>query len=451
MPSGTRLEGRGSSSGRHLGSQESSGGLGLGPSPRVLKLREKLLAFMQEHIYPAEAVLEEHAGSESRWKIHPLLEVLKEKARSQGLWNLWIPADSAALAQHLLDGGAASHGGAGQNLVGAGLSNLEYAHLCEVMGRSVYAPEVFNCSAPDTGNMEVLLRYGTPAQQRAWLAPLLRGEIRSCFAMTEPAVASSDATNITASINREGDEYVLTGRKWWTSGACDPRCRLAIFMGKSDPTAATHRQQSMVLVDMAAPGVTVLRPLTVFGFDDAPHGHAEVAFEGVRVPRANLLLGEGQGFEIAQGRLGPGRLHHCMRLIGAAERGLEAMAARALQRKTFGRALAKHGSVVETVAECRLEIEAARLMVLQAAHELDTKGNKRARNVIALAKVSAPRAAQRVLDAAIQLHGGGGVSSDFPLARLWAYARTLRLADGPDEVHLGAIGRAELAVAQSRL
>lgn len=435
----------GRSSGRSAG-----GGPGLGPSPRALELKEKLLAFMQEHVYPAEAVFEEHAASEGRWNIHPLLEVLKQKARAQGLWNLWIPADSAALAQHLLDEGGAG-GGGGRDLVGAGLSNLEYAHLCEVMGRSVYAPEVFNCSAPDTGNMEVLLRYGSPAQQRAWLAPLLDGRARSCFAMTEPAVASSDATNITASIVRDGDEYVLTGRKWWTSGACDPRCRVAIFMGKTSPGAPPHRQQSMVLVDMAAPGVRVLRPLTVFGFDDAPHGHAEVAFDGVRVPRGNLLLGEGRGFEIAQGRLGPGRLHHCMRLIGAAERGLEAMAARALQRKAFGRALAEHGSVVETVAECRLEIEGARLLVLHAAHELDVKGNKAARNTIALAKVAAPRAAQKVLDAAIQLHGGGGVSSDFPLARLWAYARTLRLADGPDEVHLGAIGRAELAVAQSRL
>eukprot|EP00271_Cylindrocystis_brebissonii_P009769 TRINITY_DN2500_c0_g2_i2.p1 TRINITY_DN2500_c0_g2~~TRINITY_DN2500_c0_g2_i2.p1 ORF type:complete len:383 (+),score=96.89 TRINITY_DN2500_c0_g2_i2:462-1610(+) len=376
------------------------------------------------------------------------MEELKGRARKQGLWNLWIPADSAALAAETMRRGNEE----GSLLVGAGLSNLEYAHVCEVMGRSVWAPEVFNCSAPDTGNMEVLLRYGTSEQQQTWLLPLLEGRIRSCFAMTEPQVASSDATNIEASITacregeaeEEGEFLVLNGRKWWTSGACDPRCRLAIFMGRSSPEAPTHRQQSMVLVDMQSPGVEVVRPLTVFGFDDAPHGHAEVHFRNVRVPKANLLLEDGAGFQIAQGRLGPGRLHHCMRLIGAAVRGLECMVARSLERTVFGRRLAETGSVEQQVAECCLEIAGSRLLVLHAAHELDRRGNKAAREALAMAKVAAPRAALRVLDAAIQLHGAAGVSSDFPLARLWVGARTLRIADGPDEVHLSSLGRAEI-------
>eukprot|EP00897_Mesotaenium_endlicherianum_P002862 jgi/Mesen1/2603/ME000166S01727 len=442
--------------------------VGLAPTAKVRALRARVEAFMREHVYAAETVLEEHAQADGgrRWSVHPLVERLKGLAQQQGLWNLWIPADSAALAQKVLQEGQVGV----PNLVGAGLSNLEYAHVCEPMGTSAWAPELFNCSAPDTGNMEVLLRYGSAQQQRTWLLPLLQGTIRSCFAMTEPAVASSDATNIEASITREGEEYVVTGRKWWTSGAMDPRCAVAIFMGKSDPSAAPHRhalsssplpplapkggmqlasqlaagQQSMVLVDMKAPGVKVLRPLTVYGSDDAPHGHAEVLFDRVRVPVSNLLLGEGRGFEIAQGRLGPGRLHHCMRLIGAAERGLQAMTERSLQRTAFGRPLARHGAVAQQVAECRVAIEGARLLVLQAAHDLDRLGNKKARNAIAIAKVVAPRAALQVLDAAIQVHGGAGVCSDFPLARLWIAARTLRIADGPDEVHLGTIARAEL-------
>eukprot|EP00850_Spirogloea_muscicola_P019106 SM000183S04000 [mRNA] locus=s183:121313:127018:- [translate_table: standard] len=414
---------------------------GFRPSKRVLEIRSKLLAFMKREVYPNEEVLEAHAVSKTKWTVHPLVEDLKQKAREAGLWNLWIPADSAVLARELAEGGAS------EGLVGAGLSNEEYAHLCEVMGRSHWAPELFNCSAPDTGNMEVLLRYGNPVQQRTWLKPLLEGSIRSCFAMTEPAVASSDATNIQSSIVRKGDDYILNGRKWWTSGAMDPRCHVAIFMGKTDTKAAVHKQQSMVLVDMHSPGVRVLRPLTVFGFEDAPHGHAEVLFENVVVPADNLLLGEGRGFEIAQGRLGPGRLHHCMRLVGACERGIELMATRALARTAFGRPLARHGGFAATLAECRVDIEAARCLVLRAAHDLDRHGNKGARDSIAIAKVVAPRAAQKVLDAAMQVHGAGGLSSDFPLAHLWATARTLRIADGPDEVHLGTIARSELAKA----
>ncbi|CAI5995372.1 unnamed protein product [Closterium sp. NIES-65] len=346
-----------------------------------------------------------------------------------------------------------------RGLLGAGLSNLDYAHVCKEMGKSVWAPELFNCSAPDTGNMEVLLRYGNEQQQREWLVPLLEGKIRSCFAMTEPRVASSDATNIEARIESAGDHYILHGHKWWASGASDPRCKVAIFMGKHPERAApsgphsapAHRQQSMLLVPMSAPGVTVVRPLLVFGYDDAPHGHSEVLFEGVKVPKTSVLLGEGRGFEIAQGRLGPGRLHHCMRLIGATERAMDCMLQRALSRVAFGRPLGGNESVMRDTAECRITLEAARLLVLQAAAELDAKGNKEARIAIAMAKVAAPRAAQKVLDRAIQVHGGGGVSSDFPLARLWTAARTLRIADGPDEVHLASIGKKELRDWQKRM
>jgi acyl-CoA dehydrogenase len=394
------------------------------PSAKVRELGGKIEEFMAREVYPAEPVFErELAEAESRWCIPPVIEALKEKARAQGLWNLFLP----------------------ESEFGAGLSNLEYAPLCEVMGRSPIAPEAFNCSAPDTGNMEVLARYGTREQQERWLRPLLAGEIRSAFAMTEPAVASSDATNIEASIRREGNAgYVVNARKWWTSGAMDPRCQIFIVMGKTDPNAPRHEQQSMILVPRDTPGVRVVRPLTVFGYDDAPHGHCEVEFKDVRVPAENILLGEGRGFEIAQGRLGPGRIHHCMRMIGVAERTLEAMCARVKSRVAFGRPLAEQGVIREWIAESRMEIEQARLLTLKAAQMMDTVGNKAAQAEIAMIKVVAPKMLLNVIDRAIQAHGGAGVSQDFGLAYAWARARVMRIVDGPDEVHKRAIARVEL-------
>ena len=394
------------------------------PSDRLKDLERRLRAFMDEHVHPNEAVYRRQLGEGDRWQPIAVVEELKAKARAAGLWNLFLP----------------------ESEYGAGLSNAEYAPLCEIMGHALpMAPEVFNCSAPDTGNMEVLVRYGTAEQKRRWLEPLLAGEIRSCFAMTEPDVASSDATNIQSSIARDGDAYVINGRKWWISGAGDPRCRIAIFMGKTDPSAPRHKQQSMILVPMGTPGLTVRRMLPVFGYDDAPHGHAEITFEDVRVPASNMLLGEGRGFEIAQGRLGPGRIHHCMRLIGAAERALRAMCRRVASRTAFGKPLAEQGTIRADIAESRIEIEQARLLTLNAAQLMDGAGNKAARGEIAMIKVVVPRMALRVIDRAIQAHGGAGVCDDFPLAKSWAYARTIRLADGPDEVHIEAIAKLELA------
>jgi len=392
-------------------------------SDRTNALLERLNTFMDAHVYPNEEEIDAQIAEGDRWGHPPLMEQLKDKARSEGLWNLFLPE-----SEH-----------------GAGLSNFEYAPLCEVMGRSEYAPEVFNCSAPDTGNMEVLARYGTKAQQDQWLTPLLAGEIRSAFAMTEPEVASSDATNIECRIERVGDDYVINGRKWWTSGALSPRCKILIVMGKTDPgNPDRHKQQSMVLVPLDTPGVDVVRHLPVFGFDDAPHGHAEVTFKDVRVPADNMLLGEGRGFEIAQGRLGPGRIHHCMRLIGLAERALEKMCKRVKSRVTFGRPISEQTVTQERIAESRIAIDQARLLVLHAAWRMDTVGNKEARKDIAMIKVATPLMACKVVDWAIQAHGGGGVTTDFGLAAAYANARTLRLADGPDEVHRNQIARLEL-------
>ncbi len=392
-------------------------------SEKVQRLRRQLEEFMDEHIYPNEQTYHAQLGeAESRWMIPPVMEDLKAEAKSAGLWNLFLP-DSE---------------------YGAGLTNLEYAPLCEIMGRSPIAPEVFNCSAPDTGNMEVLARYGSEEQKDRWLKPLLNGEIRSAFCMTEPDVASSDATNIQSRIERTGDEYVINGRKWWSSGAGDPRCEISIFMGKTDPDAARHEQQSMVLVPLNTPGVEIERTLPVFGYDDAPHGHAEISFEDVRVPAENIIWDEGKGFAIAQGRLGPGRIHHCMRLVGVAERAIELMCARVKEREAFGKPLAEQGVIMEWIADSRMEIEQSRLLTLKAAYMMDTVGNKEARSEIAQIKVVAPNTALRVLDRAIQAHGGAGVADDFPLANFWAASRTLRLADGPDEVHRAAIAKLEL-------
>ena len=393
------------------------------PSDRALELRDRLQAFMDEHIYPSEAIYHgQRAEQDDRWITPPIIEDLKKKAKAAGLWNLFLP-DSEQ---------------------GAGLTNAEYAPMCEIMGRSWMAPEVFNCAAPDTGNMETIVRYGSEEQKKQWLQPLLDGEIRSCFAMTEPAVASSDATNITSRIERDGDEYVINGRKWWTSGAPDPRCKIAIFMGKTDPDGPKHKQQSMILVPLDTPGVKILRPLTVFGYDHAPHGHGEVLFENVRVPVSNILLGEGRGFEIAQGRLGPGRIHHCMRAIGVAERAFEATCKRAKERVAFGKPLAEQGGIRQKLAQLRIDIDMARLLVMRAAHMMDTVGNKEARKEIAAIKVVAPNVCLRMLDFAIQVHGGAGVCQDFFLASAYAKNRTLRLADGPDEVHLESIAKLEL-------
>ncbi|HTT39722.1 MAG TPA: acyl-CoA dehydrogenase family protein [Burkholderiales bacterium] len=392
-------------------------------SDKVKQLQARLDAFMQQHIYPNETTHARQVAEGDRWRPVQVIEDLKKIARKESLWNLFLP----------------------ESEYGAGLTNLEYAPLCEIMGRVHWAPEVFNCSAPDTGNMEVLVRYGTAEQKKQWLEPLLHGEIRSCFAMTEPAVASSDATNIESRIERRGDHYVINGRKWWSSGAPDPRCKIFIFMGKTDPgNPDKHKQQSMILVPRDTPGVTVRRWLPVFGYDDAPHGHGEVVFENVNVAVSNMLLGEGRGFEIAQGRLGPGRIHHCMRIIGQAERALELMCERLQARVAFGKPVAEQSVWHERIAQSRIMIDSARLLVLKAAYMMDTVGNKQARAEIAMIKVLAPNVAEQVIDWAIQAHGGGGVSDDFPLARMYAWNRTLRLADGPDEVHRSQIAKLEL-------
>jgi len=392
-------------------------------SEKVQKLQARVTAFMEQHIYPNEETFHAQVAEGDRWQPTRIVEDLKRIARKEGLWNLFLP----------------------ESQYGAGLTNTEYAPLCEIMGRVHWAPEVFNCSAPDTGNMEVLVRYGTEEQKKRWLDPLLKGEIRSCFAMTEPGVASSDATNIESRIERQGDEYVINGRKWWSSGAPDPRCKIFIFMGKSDPrNPDKHKQQSMILVPRDMPGVTIKRWLPVFGYDDAPHGHAEIVFENVKVPASNILLGEGRGFEIAQGRLGPGRIHHCMRLIGQSERALEKMCKRLKARVAFGQPVADQTVWLERIAESRILIDQTRLLVLKAAYMMDTVGNKAARAEIAMIKVAAPNVALQIIDWAIQAHGGAGVTEDFGLAYAYAHARTLRIADGPDEVHRNQIGRLEL-------
>ena len=393
-------------------------------APKTRDLHERLTDFMENRIYPNESVYERQLDEVGRWQPPPIMEELKAEAKQAGLWNLFLP-DSER---------------------GAGLSNLEYAPLCEIMGRSPIAPEVFNCSAPDTGNMETLERFGSEEHKRRWLDPLLAGEIRSCFSMTEPDVASSDATNIQSTIRRDGDEYVINGRKWWTSGALDPRCKIVIFMGRAEPPPSQNRysSHSMILIPIDTPGVNIQRHLTVFGYDDAPHGHAEIAYDDVRVPLTNIMLGEGRGFEIAQGRLGPGRIHHCMRVIGVAERALEKMCRRAQSRSPFGRPLSEQTVTLERIAESRIMIEQARLLTLKAAYRMDTVGNKEARLDIALIKVAATNMACKILDWAIQLHGGGGMSGDFGLAYAYARTRALRLADGPDEVHRNQIGRLEL-------
>ena len=397
-------------------------------SPKVQELQKRVTAFMEQHVYPAEAVfhaeVEENRRKGNAWIPTRVVEDLKKKSRAAGLWNRWLP----------------------ESEYGAGLTNLEYAPLCEIMGRSHIGPETFNCSAPDTGNMEVLVRYGNEAQKKKWLTPLLEGEIRSGFAMTEPAVASSDATNIEASIARDGDHYVINGRKWWTSGGGDPRCKILIFMGKTDPhNESRHRQQSMVLVPMDTPGVRIIRHVPVFGYDDAPHGHSEIEFKDVRVPVENLLLGEGRGFEIAQGRLGPGRIHHCMRLIGATERAIEKMCTRAVDRVAFGRRLAEQGVWRERIADARMKVDQARFLVLHAAWKMDVAGNKAAQKEIAMIKVVAPTIACEIIDQAIQLFGAAGVSDDYGLGWLYANSRTLRIADGPDEVHRNHIAKIEIA------
>jgi acyl-CoA dehydrogenase len=392
------------------------------PTPRTAELARRISEFMAQHVYPAEAVFERQLNDGERWAEPPIMAELKQKARAAGLWNLFLPKHYDPDA----------------------LSNLEYAPLCEIMGRSPIGAEPFNCSAPDTGNMETLIRYGSEEQKRRWLKPLMDGEIRSCFAMTEPDVASSDATNIRAEIRRDGDSYVVNGRKWWTSGAMDKRCKIAIVMGQTDPAAPSHRRQSMILVPMETKGFTVKRALTVFGYDDAPHGHAEVIFDNVRVPAGNILLGEGRGFEIAQGRLGPGRIHHCMRMIGLAERAMETLCQRALTRMVFGRAIAEQGVTRHWIAESRMQIDQARLLTLHAAHMMDTLGNKAARAEIAMIKVVAPNVAQKVVDRAIQVCGAAGVSQDFHLAYAFARARAIRLADGPDEVHRETVAKMEL-------
>ena len=393
------------------------------PDEKTEFLMNQVQGFMDEHIYPNEtAYYEQHASLEDRWQTPPMMEELKEKARAAGLWNLFLPESD----------------------LGGGVTNLQYAPLCEIMGRVGFASEVFNCSAPDTGNMEVIERYGSDEQKEQWLKPLLDGRMRSAFAMTEPAVASSDATNISTEIRRDGDEYVINGRKWWTSGICDPRCEILILMGKNRFDGPIHEQQSQILVPRNTPGVTVIRPLPVFGYDDAPHGHGEVLFEDVRVPASNMILGEGRGFEIAQGRLGPGRIHHCMRVIGVAERALEKMCDRLMTRTAFGKKIYEHSVWEERIANARIEIECCRLLTLKAAYMMDTVGNKVARAEIAMIKVKAPNMALQIIDDAIQAHGGGGVTSDFGLASSWAHMRTLRLADGPDEVHRRTVARLEL-------